>query len=1343
MIERTLTTVYQNLRGLSALKATRIQDRLNERENSIFVGAETWLTDKIPEKLKKSVFANITKIVERTPNAKGKIHGRQSFGGLIGLASNRETLNKISIIEEDENRNYLIYKIGDCFFVMVYFSPSKENDESLIDFLDRIEAFILENENVFIVGDFNMISAARGSFPPAGGRIVEKRTFLIDFFENRLHMRYISPERNTRQNSSINARTRPDHVWTNSKRQTRLFYDTDGTANLSDHLALVLETSIIEYFSPPKRFERIHIANCRTASKLLSYSNAIIDSFFELDDYLDEEFEKASPGFQQPSFKEKKSVVTVVCEKVNSWLRKAAYENFGVYNADSKRSDEFWNGEIRRLNNEIVDVELSISDLTENQKKRAFARLKELKECLQAKTKEKNELLWEKMTIMLEDDPTLFAKFVSSSKFREHQTGCKLDPAKINEHVKHFEGTFGCDPKGSPEDFVFDDDDTNISKYCEPDEFIFRHEHEKFKASPLENLFTHQKIFRIIQEMDTGKSCGSDGIYSEILKIVYEDNGKIVKSDLLARILAKFFKLVKRYGVIPDQWCHAKIAPIWKQKGSPLDIRNYRPIAVTSVLRRIFEKCILQSEFAEKINSKLEYNQGGFRPNRSTLHQVLTLHEVMANNKNAIKVFMDIKAAYDCVDRRILWIMLSKHFEIDDETIALLQSLFEENFTTLLVNGSESEILECIRGLLQGSSLSPILFNVFINELIYNLNRSGVECGLSFNSKFFINCLFFADDFLLITNSVELMKILLFNSNRWARSSGISFAILKCEFLAPPETAETLQLDIDGQYLQQAKEDRFAYLGITIDNNGINFIETNRLRIAKAKNVLEFLCRKGFNTYGWFPSSKIAAYKMFIRPMIEYGLSIGCVPDEVISELQKFQNLAIRKAFSLGRNVSINGMHHLTGIQFIEHRIWDLSARFHLNILNLPDKNETPIGLTYKALLTEPLNSEDQRENHESKYDSIILHVWKENPILLKATENQLEYAPINRTATPKQFCERNVKNKAKVKFIAEQLSLQRISTDFNYIPSEPDNINGSLFSRTFQNGRREILPKDSFKKHPCMNRHNFRNHIEQEEVIRWMLGQIHRSNKKCLHCDEMCRRIHCLECSGADAYLREKLDKVTVSTFKPEKDYLFIDHALRVTFAQVYSPKYDEYGKVISNPYKPSKSLRKRIRKQTHIIYEALCMIRVYCFGWNRCIKTGIPLKPEKPIQPKTDPAKMQKLQEELEEEIEKTETFIQETGLQSQMNEIDQNLESFIHQLRHRKKRQRVKHFYQTFASKSEKYGKRSSIQKRKITEFFKPKNSLIIEIDLTIPAIRQFNTEHSHHSAPSSKRPRTGEG
>ena len=151
--------------------------------------------------------------------------------------------------------------------------------------------------------------------------------------------------------------------------------------------------------------------------------------------------------------------------------------------------------------------------------------------------------------------------------------------------------------------------------------------------------------------------------------------------------------------------------------------------------------------------------------------------ELMKNNPDLIQVFLDLSAAYDMVDRRILWTLLAKRFKMPTGMIKLLRSLFDFNYSRLNVSGIKSAKIMHLRGLPQVSSLSPILFNFYIDSLIDLLQQENLmmdTMGVQSNN------LFFADDGNIHSNDKSTVQKILDIAYKWESEFGMKFSPEKC-----------------------------------------------------------------------------------------------------------------------------------------------------------------------------------------------------------------------------------------------------------------------------------------------------------------------------------------------------------------------------------------------------------------------------------------------------------------------------------------------------------------------------------------------------------------------------------
>ena len=434
--------------------------------------------------------------------------------------------------------------------------------------------------------------------------------------------------------------------------------------------------------------------------------------------------------------------------------------------------------------------------------------------------------------------------------------------------------------------------------------------------------------------MKKHKAAGADQLPAEVFKYGHPN---------MESILLQLFRIFETLKAIPSVWKQAIIKPIYKGKDSPTEIANYRPIALTVVCRRIYEKFIERNYYRKY--ASLASTQGGFRQHRSTLDQVATLHDLFVSNDKMVASFLDIKAAFDCVDRRILWTVLVKIFKISIFVVMNLRALFDDNVCTLLIHNLLSEEIKHKRGLFQGSSLSPGLFNFFIDSLLVKLRNYGK--GSKFSVDIFINNLFFADDGVLTANSVEEAQDLLDICSDWSLQVGITFAPKKCGSIyknIPNHTA----LFLYGVPLEAI--DSYKYLGIIVDKNGINWRLTMDIRIKAATTKINWMCRAGMNIFKWRLNSCISVYKSFIRPSLEYGLALQMIPNDILNDIQKIQVLALRRIFCCPPTVSQDLLHVIPAVEPMSFRNMRLNARYINCVLN-GNKKELPVGILYNNLM--------------------------------------------------------------------------------------------------------------------------------------------------------------------------------------------------------------------------------------------------------------------------------------------------------------------------------------------------------------------------------------------------------
>ena len=267
------------------------------------------------------------------------------------------------------------------------------------------------------------------------------------------------------------------------------------------------------------------------------------------------------------------------------------------------------------------------------------------------------------------------------------------------------------------------------------------------KCEWLEGDFTLDEVKFGIKQLKRGKASGVDAISNDIIKTAKKS---------LSPILTTLFDKIVELKYFPRLWSMGILFPIHKS-GELDDPNNFRGITLNSCLSKLFTY-LLNTRLSSYCEEKglMEYNQIGFRKGFRTSDHIFTLKTVVdkafANKKKLYVCFVDFKKAYDTVWRNGLFYKLLKA-GISPGFVQLMQSMYSKLQSCVQVGDGVSESFESLVGLKQGCNLSPCLFNLFVNQLIYYINDSNMDAPLLDNLQ--VSCLLYADDLVLLSETKE------------------------------------------------------------------------------------------------------------------------------------------------------------------------------------------------------------------------------------------------------------------------------------------------------------------------------------------------------------------------------------------------------------------------------------------------------------------------------------------------------------------------------------------------------------------------------------------------------------
>jgi Reverse transcriptase (RNA-dependent DNA polymerase) len=726
---KQLKIVSFNMHGFNQGRET-VDNLVSSIHPDIFLFQEHWLTpanlNKFDKFFKNYFTFGISAMTDSV--CAGVLRGRP-FGGVICMINN--DLRKYTETISCSDRMSII-KVYDKIIINIYMPCIGTADrllicdEIIVDLLSWIQQFPMCE--CIIAGDFNTNLDSNDVVSIRINEFIQKNSFL------RCDILFQKDNIATYVNGALHHQSTIDYILTSSGDCISDFDILDPDINFSDHLPLI---ATCECSSPNNAYNE-NGSNV-PSSKLPAYyrwDRADLLSYYTY-----------TGQWLQPVLENIENIEKLDCDDIIALIDSSYNDTVSVliyaantYVPQHKKSfyKFWWDEELDLMKDESIESNKlwkaagkprsgPIFDKRQSCRLRYRKRIKEgEKSSLSVYTNELHDSLMQK------NGPAFWkcwrSKFETGKKCDEVD-GCVDDTVIADKLASHFNNSYSFN------------NEQRANKLHE--------EYTSMRAGYLglpltkEYLFDVELVSNVIQKLKRGKSAGLDGLCAEHL---------INSHPIVSCILYKLFNLMLRCGYVPSAFGQSYTVPIPKIddcRTKSLSVDDFRGIAISAVISKVFEYCVL-----DRFNSYLTSvdNQFGFKKGLSCSHAIFTVRNLVerfnAGGSTVNLCAIDLSKAFDKVNHCALLIKLMQR-NVPLELLHVFEEWFNNCSTCVKWKTTMSNFFKIEYGVRQGSVLSPHLFALYLNDIVKRLNK---------NQRLFI--ILYADDILLLAPSLSELQIL-------------------------------------------------------------------------------------------------------------------------------------------------------------------------------------------------------------------------------------------------------------------------------------------------------------------------------------------------------------------------------------------------------------------------------------------------------------------------------------------------------------------------------------------------------------------------------------------------------
>ena len=386
-----------------------------------------------------------------------------------------------------------------------------------------------------------------------------------------------------------------------------------------------------------------------------------------------------------------------------------------------------------------------------------------------------------------------------------------------------------------------------------------------------------------------------------------------------------------RHGLSPEGILCGTMVPIPKGKWTnPCLSDNYRAITLSSILGKLLDLIIMNKEEKQLSTSNLQFS---FKKNSSTTLCTCLVKETVSyfvsKGTNVYGLLLDASKAFDRVNYiKLFNILLSRN--ICPLVCRLLLGMYINQKLMVRWNGEVSNTFNVTNGVKQGGIMSPVLYCIYTDGLLNELENSGVGCYVG---RVFSGAYAYADDLTILCPSVGALKEMIAICCNYAAEFDIKFNANKSQLIIFRSKARIVpnpRVKVNGDEVKVVNS--VVHLGHILNDN------IYKHDVSKCVNDFNRQCNLFLANFK-FASSHVRNFLFHRYCSSFYGTQLLSLFDDSVNDLFKAWRVAVRRVWRVPWRTHCNMLPHLADVMAPE--LWFAKRAINFVKLALNNSNDT------------------------------------------------------------------------------------------------------------------------------------------------------------------------------------------------------------------------------------------------------------------------------------------------------------------------------------------------------------------------------------------------------------------